>query len=158
MTQDELGELLGMAGATVSRMETGALGIDADSVPKLAAALGVPPSDFYEGGKVDHDAKSRVIWPRVERAAQRAAELAAENVRSAIREEVQRAVGEALRERLPEASIRGRTLEEGNPRLADQFLQWMGRGQWNELSEEEQRQFWGYVDALREAREREEGL
>ncbi len=77
-----------------------------------------------------------------------------------IAEEVKKAVREELGRRLPERSEPAESPAitqptEGKPRLADQFLQWMGRGKWEELSEEEQRQFWGYLDALRESPEHE---
>jgi transcriptional regulator with XRE-family HTH domain len=53
LTQGALGRRLNVTDATVSRWETGALGIDADMVPELARVLGVRPADLFDAPQWD---------------------------------------------------------------------------------------------------------
>ena len=48
LTQEEIGERLGFAGATIGRYENGHRQMRADELPRFAAALGVSPCAFFE--------------------------------------------------------------------------------------------------------------
>lgn len=50
LTQFELAKKIGCSQSSLSKYETGDLGVDADCLYSIAQALGVPVSEFYEPG------------------------------------------------------------------------------------------------------------
>lgn len=53
LSQERLGNLVALAGPTISRYESGNTQINADDLPSLASALGVHPCDFFESDDDD---------------------------------------------------------------------------------------------------------
>lgn len=51
LSEVELGQLVSVAGATISRYEQGLRKVDADRLPRFAEALRVSPCDFFEPGE-----------------------------------------------------------------------------------------------------------
>jgi len=60
LTQVQLAELCGMPQSTISRIESGSTtGVDFDTLDRVAAALGVHPSELIVYGKIPFDVRGK---------------------------------------------------------------------------------------------------
>ena len=90
VSQSEVGRRIGESPSWVNDRLKGRTQINADDLPRIAAALGVRPVDFFEGGPAAAE-------PAVERAAEIGAERAIAKAEERIRADLRRELREELR-------------------------------------------------------------